>query len=106
MPCGQNNIVVPQNKPDLQQYEARLSGALARLQYRLAGDTIIFTQAEVPQAFEGRGIASKITRPALEDARARGLMVVPLCPFVADYIRQHPTYQLLVHPEDRDRVTC
>ena len=105
MPSNQRNKVVPENKSEQQQYEARMGDALARLQYRLAGDTIIFTHAEVPRAFEGQGIASKLTQTALEDARERGLWVVPLCPFVADYIRQHPAYHSLVHSEYRDRVT-
>ncbi len=105
MPSDFSTNVVPHNNPDQQQYEARMGGALARLQYRLAGDTIIFTHAEVPPAFEGHGIASKITHTALEDARSRGLTVVPLCPFVADYIRQHPAYHSLVHPEYRGRIT-
>jgi predicted GNAT family acetyltransferase len=34
-------------------------------------------------------------------ARARGLRVLPLCSFVADYIRQHPEVHDLVAPSGR-----
>jgi predicted GNAT family acetyltransferase len=33
---------------------------------------------------------------ALDDIRARGLRVVPFCPFVAGYIRRHSEYADLV----------
>jgi len=33
---------------------------------------------------------------ALEAAREQGKQVVPLCPFVAAYIKRHPEYQPLV----------
>jgi hypothetical protein len=33
---------------------------------------------------------------ALDDLRARGLALVPLCPFVAGYIERHPGYADLV----------
>jgi uncharacterized protein len=36
---------------------------------------------------------------ALDDIRSRGLQVVPLCPFVAAYIRRHPEYEDLVTRE-------
>ena len=41
---------------------------------------------------------------ALEDARRKGLVVAPLCPFTAQYIKQHAEYADLVAPEHR-RVT-
>ena len=41
---------------------------------------------------------------ALDDARTQHLAVVPFCPFVAGYIRRHPDYIALVHPDYRDMV--
>jgi uncharacterized protein len=45
---------------------------------------------------EGHGLGSRLVRGALDDLRARGLALVPLCPFVADYIGRHPEYADLV----------
>lgn len=84
------------DNPDEARYEVEVDGELGMIEYRLRGTTIIFTHTEVPEAFEGRGIASAIARFALDDARARGLRVVPQCPFVAGYIKRHPEYEDLV----------
>ena len=98
-----NNIVVEDN-PVAQRYQAQIGEYLAVAAYRLDGDTITFTHTKVPQELEGHGIANKLAHAALEDARARGLTVVPLCPFIASYIRRHQEYVALVDPAHRERV--
>jgi predicted GNAT family acetyltransferase len=45
---------------------------------------------------EGKGIASRLVKGALDDARRQGLKVVPLCSFVAAYIDRHPEEQDLL----------
>ena len=57
--------------------------------------------AEVPADHEGQGIGRALIRFALSEARARGLQVVPLCPFFAAYIRKHREEQDLLAPEQR-----
>ena len=89
-------VVMVRDNQDESRYEVELDGDLGMIVYRLRGSTITFTHTEVPEAFEGRGIASTMARFALDDARARGLRVQPLCPFVAGYIRRHPEYADLV----------
>lgn len=44
---------------------------------------------EVDPAFEGQGVGSQLAKAALDDVRARGLELVPRCPFIAAYIRRH-----------------
>src|SRR5262245_17219167 len=87
-----------------QRYEARVDGALSLIEYERQGDRIIYLHTEVPRALEGRGIAATLARTALEDARARNLSVVPLCPFVSGYIRRHTEYLALVDPAYRARL--
>jgi predicted GNAT family acetyltransferase len=84
------------NNEAKQQFEAHVDGLLSLLAYRRGGDRIVMIHTEVPAALEGRGIASVLARTALEDARARQLRVVPLCPFVRGYIERHPEYRPLV----------
>lgn len=75
------------------RFEVQLGDALALMEYMRAGNNIIFTHTEVPEAFEGQGVANEMAYVALEYAKAEGLKVQPLCPFVALYIRKHPEYQ-------------
>jgi predicted GNAT family acetyltransferase len=51
---------------------------------------------EVDESYEGRGLGNRLAEAALEDVRGKGLVVVPLCPFIARYIQQHPEYHDLV----------
>ena len=96
--------VVVEDNPAARRYQAQLGEHLAIAAYRLDGDTITFTHTQVPKELEGHGIANKLAHAALEDARARQLTVVPLCPFIASYIRRHQEYVALVDPAYRARV--
>jgi predicted GNAT family acetyltransferase len=81
-----------------QRFEIRIGDDVAFLQYVRSGATIAYTHTEVPPSLEGHGIAAKLATHALDYARANGLEVVPLCPYVADYIERHPAYRDLVAP--------
>ena len=80
---------------DRKQFEINLDGQLALAAYRREGSTITFTHTEVPPEFEGRGIASKLIRSALDEARDEKLKVVAQCEFVSGYIKRHPEYETL-----------
>ena len=76
------------------RYEGRTAeGELAGFaDYRDQGDTVVFPHTVTVPAYGGQGVASRITRAALDDARAAGKKVVPSCWFFAEYIDQHPEY--------------
>ena len=87
--------IVRDNKAE-QEFELVVDGHRALAAYQIEGDTIVFTHAIVPKAIEGRGVASKLIRGALDSVRDCGLKVVPQCPFVAAYIKRHPDTQDLL----------
>lgn len=62
----------------------------ASAEFTPAAGLVVFTHTETDPAFEGQGVASQLVRWALDDVRARGLQVVPLCPFVRAYVTRHP----------------
>ena len=86
------------NNPERHRFETRVGGILAQVGYRVEGDVITFTHTEVPESLSGRGIANQLAETALTFARDNGMQVVPLCPFIATYIKRHPEYQPLVVP--------
>jgi len=81
-----------------QRFELAAQGQVAELSYRRAEGTISLDHTYVPAPIEGQGVAAKLTRTALDYARAEGLRVVPACSYVAAYIRNNPEYQDLVAP--------
>ncbi|THG29382.1 N-acetyltransferase [Naasia lichenicola] len=65
--------------------------------YRLRDDRILFTHTEVDPSQRGRGLGGKLIKGALDDTRTRFTQrVVPLCPFVDEWIEAHPDYRDLV----------
>lgn len=85
-----------QHYPDRRRFEILVGTYRAVLEYLQPGGRIIFTHTEVPEALEGQGLGSKLAQTGLEYARSKSLRVMPLCPFVAEYIRRHPEYRPLV----------
>lgn len=83
--------------PARHRYEARAGDGLAGfVAYRRQGDVITLVHTEVDEAYEGKGVGGALVRGALDDARSRGLAVVPVCPFVRSWLERHPDYAELV----------
>lgn len=93
-----------ENNERTQRWEAQVGEHTAFTSYRRNGDVIHFLKTRVPPELEGRGIAGRLVGAALDDARARHLTVVPICRYVAVYIRRHPEYRDLVYPDFRHLV--
>jgi hypothetical protein len=96
--------VTVDNNEAAQRFETGIDGYRALLTYRRFPSLIVFNHMEVPQPLEGKGLGAKLARAALDFARANHLRVVPLCPYVASYIRKHSEYQDLLSPDDLQRV--
>ena len=74
------------------RFEVEFDGQLAMVEFMLAGNNMIFTHTEVPEALEGQGIATQMADVALKYAKDEGHKVQALCPFIASYVREHPEY--------------
>lgn len=98
--------VVVRDNPGRSRYEVFADGQLAGFAlYRLRGERMTLIHTEIDPAFEGRGIGGELARHVLDDVRARGLELEPVCPFMSGYIRRHPDQYLdLVIPAMREQV--
>lgn len=92
------------NNEEAQQFEAQVDNLRALLTYRRFPGRIVLNHTEVPQRLEGKGIAAKLARTALDFARANHLRVVPLCRYVSLFIRKHTEYHDLVSAEDLRKI--
>jgi predicted GNAT family acetyltransferase len=76
---------------DAQRYEARADGAVAGyLDYVVKRGRIALVHTEVLPSHRGQGVGDRLVRFALDDARRRGLRVIPSCPYVRAYLERHP----------------
>ncbi|MCE2897006.1 MAG: GNAT family N-acetyltransferase [Betaproteobacteria bacterium] len=84
------------------RYEACLHCELiGHAAYALSAGVLTIGHTEVDRRYEGRGAGAALIKAALEDVRARGLQVLPLCSFAAAYVRRHRDYADLVPRERR-----
>lgn len=76
------------------RYLVTIDGHTAEMTYSKAGATrIIIDHTGVPDALRGKGAGQALVQRAVEDARAGGIKIIPLCPFTKAQIEKHPEWQ-------------
>ena len=92
---------MPDTKPEIElddlgskgRYVFKDAGAEAEMTFSKAGEhMIIIDHTEVPDAFRGQGVGLRLVTRAVEDARAAGKKIIPLCPFANAQFRRHPEW--------------
>ena len=89
-------MLTVRDNPTMGRFEMTAGNAVAFVEYRRAGDRVVLTHTEVPEAMSGQGVGSRLVGGVLDTIRAQGASVVPHCEFVAAFIEQHPGYRSLV----------
>ena len=90
-----------QNNAEAKRYELPVDGEVAVVTYNLSPPNLMITETLVPQQLEGQGIASRVAKHVLADAKARDLLILPVCPFFSAYLQKHPEHAAVVHPTYR-----
>src|SRR5690625_5312883 len=72
-------------------------------EYERDGDRWVFTHTVVQPEFSGQGLAGKLVGHALDRVIADGGTIVPVCSYVAGYVRKNPQYQEYTEPPQSDR---
>ena len=81
------------------RYEILVDGTTAGLTaYRDRDGQRVFFHTEVDGAFAGQGLASILVQQALTDVRASGLRIVPVCPYVAKFLKKHEEFADITDP--------
>ena len=90
--------------PERERYEILIDGEVVGFTtYRARPGLIAFVHTEVDERLQGRGLADRLIRFALLDARARSLAVLPFCPFVKAFIERHQEFETLVPDTYREQ---
>lgn len=79
------------------KYYFDIEGQQAFIEYIKAKGNIYLTHTEVSQGLEGKGVASQLVLKVLQVIEREDWRLVPLCPFVATYIKRHPEWKKLVY---------
>ena len=73
------------------RYVIREDGHEAELTFsRLSDLLVIADHTAVPGALSGRGLGKRLVEHLVDEAEAKGFRIVPLCPFVNAWRREHP----------------
>lgn len=79
------------------RFELHRDGTMVGLAtYRRQGDRIVIPHVETFPEHRGQGYAARLVDGALDQIRATGAKVVPLCPFAAAHIQDNPRHHDLV----------
>lgn len=79
------------------QYEYRIGKLRPHIEYKINNDGVIFlTHTGIPEELRGQGVGTMLVADSLEDIDRRGLKLVPLCGFVAAYIKKNPEWMKLL----------
>lgn len=79
------------------RYEISVDGVqVGFADYRDMNGVRVFTHTEIKPEHEGKGLGSTLVRSALDEVRAAGRSIVPLCPFVEHFVTEHSEYADLV----------
>jgi len=90
MSDADNEIVLEDSGSKGRYFLRSPGGEEAEMTFSKAGEhMIIIDHTEVPDAFRGQGAGLRLVARAVEDARAAGKKIIPLCPFANAQFRRH-----------------
>ncbi len=93
------------NEPENDRYVVEVDGVVAGFTvYHVRGGRYFFVHTHIEPGFTGQGVGSVLARYALDDVRAEGGTIIPICPFIAGFVDRHPEYQSLIDEQLWDRI--
>jgi predicted GNAT family acetyltransferase len=76
----------------LHRFELPEQGDTAFLLYERTPTALRLIHTEVPDALRGKGVGSKLVSGVIDLAEQNGLKIIPLCPFVIEFLKAHPQF--------------
>ncbi|MFD5161984.1 GNAT family N-acetyltransferase [Streptomyces hawaiiensis] len=81
------------------RYQILVDGRRAGLTaYRDRGAQRVFFHTEIDDTFAGQGLAAQLIQQALADVRQSGKRIVPVCPYVATFLKRHDEFADITDP--------
>jgi predicted GNAT family acetyltransferase len=89
------------DRPDDYRYELLLDDrgqmlVVSFATYRISDGVMTIPHVETGQEHRGNGFADVLMSEIVDDARSRGLMIRPVCPFAAAHMNDRPSTHDLI----------
>ena len=87
--------ITREDNPTKGRYVGTVAGieGEGELTYSRVNPTLIIADhTGVPDSFRGKGVAKMLVQRLVDDARAQGVKIIPLCPYVNAERRKHPEW--------------
>ncbi len=85
------------NDRENSRYMYRVQEYTPHIEYKITdGGVIYLTHTRMPQQLQGKGIGTALVFDTLKDIEKQGYKLVPLCGFVAGYIKKNPEWKRLL----------
>lgn len=80
----------------LNQFELTIEGHTALIAYKERSKKIWLIHTEAPLELQGKGAATAIIEKSLQYIEDNGYKLIPLCVFVAAYLKRHPEWNRIL----------
>jgi uncharacterized protein len=92
------------DNPENRTYEARIGDeVVGTLVYEVQGNRTVLTHTWVEPSHREHGVATALSRGALDDLREKHRRITVFCTFTMEFIQAHPEYADLLDPEHPGR---
>ena len=81
------------------RFEIEINGNYAFINYGEFGNQIALVHTETDPELAGKGAASAVVEKTLQYLEANNISLLPFCPYVFTYIKNHPEWKRIVSPK-------
>lgn len=79
------------------RFELEIEGKIAFIEFdKIEPNILDLVHTEVPEELGGKGVGSKLVEGALNYCKENGLLVIPSCSFVKNYMDKHDEWNDLI----------
>lgn len=80
----------------LRQFELKIDGQLAKIEYSLQDRKIFLTKLIIPEAISDKSFTENFLKMVLGNIQERNISVVPTSPEIAKFIRRNRRYKSML----------
>lgn len=80
----------------LRQFEIKIDGQLAKIEYSLQERKIFLTKLIIPEGITDEAFKKEFIASVFDEIQERNLSVMPTCPAIAKFVRSNRKYKRML----------